>query len=114
MAGPLLRDSIPMKEERNENTSVIAFCYSCGGDKSDYLAICESCKAIPTNEDQILISMCSTSDLTDPIELEKARRSISNGKSLKIAPEAKKFLLQTLREEGMDINEIMAGQIRKK
>ena len=99
-------------EQRIETTEVI-FCYACGSDKSDPLAECDCCKTIPITEDQILASLCSTSALLDPTNLENARRGAKSGITPGFDPESKEILLAALREEGFDMNEMIAEQLSK-
>lgn len=90
-------------KQKLTNYVMFAFCYSCGSEKCEPLTKCAHCKAQPTTEDQILISLCSTNALTDMDELKKAQSCVLEGKHLKINPKAKQYLREVLREAGLDI-----------
>ena len=102
-----------MHNEQGTETAEVIFCYACGSEKSDPLAKCECCKTIPITEDQILASLCSTSALLDPTNLENARRAVKSGATPGFNPAAKELLLAALREEGFDMNEMIAEQLSK-
>ena len=101
-----------MNRKQRTNITELTICYSCGSEKSDPFVICDCCHAIPTNEEQVLVSMCSTTLMSDLAQLEKARESISKGSTLKIESASRRILLDILKEGGSDINEIIVNQLK--
>ena len=74
----------------------VAICIKCGAFKFGAFSPCEKCGAIPESEDDLALSMLMSDHFRNREELEKIGQSIADGKELRLDPETREEVIDSL------------------
>ncbi len=89
----------------------VAICYKCGAMKVGAFSVCKQCGAIPSSEDDYVVSLSMTDHYFDISTLEEIGRNIAIGKPPHLDPESRRNMIQMIRSSGMLENAVKAEDI---
>lgn len=79
---------------RNREFMTLAICFSCGATKFGVLSPCGNCKARPTEEDEIAVSMLMTDHHMTVRDLETLSQALMRGEARPVPDEKTMELLR--------------------
>ena len=77
----------------------VAICWKCGEVKWGAFNPCPKCKAAPTGEDDMAVSLALTDHYFDKAALERMGVDIAAGKQMTLDPATRQKLIRALRGE---------------
>lgn len=80
----------------------IAVCFNCGEFKHGAFKPCPVCGALPSNKDELSLSMALTDHYFDNNGLEEMRKNIQKGISINLPDEVKEKFQKIIQESGID------------
>lgn len=80
----------------------IAVCFNCGEFKHGAFKPCPICGALPSNKDELSLSMALTDHYFNNDGLEEIRKNIQKGISINLPDEVKENFQKLIQESGID------------
>lgn len=73
-------------------------CYKCGKFKTGAFTPCSNCKAMPKEDDDLILSLALTDHFFDRTTLKNMGAEIETGVKIQLEPETQQVLLQKIQE----------------